>query len=214
MKRHVLNLVTASSLALCVAVCALWVRSYWVAEDVYPLEFPFYQRHGSLAYLFDLRSGAGGLWLNVARRDAPPVPEALERIRGRFPRTGWKVHPYAPRYPSLRLATRPHGGTWPPDPPQPLRWRLLGVDWTVERDNSDIGTYTSLALVFPYWMPALLLSTLPAIRLVPILRRRMSRARRARGLCSHCGYDLRATPHRCPECGTAAGGAATLDAAA
>lgn len=42
---------------------------------------------------------------------------------------------------------------------------------------------------------------LAALALMADLRVVRERSRRARGECPGCGYDLRATPGTCPECG-------------
>jgi hypothetical protein len=62
----------------------------------------------------------------------------------------------------------------------------------------DNPSYRTWDLALPLWVPAILLAALPAVRGFRIIRRR----RRPPHACRNCGYDLRATPDRCPECGT------------
>ena len=58
-------------------------------------------------------------------------------------------------------------------------------------------TYRPIGL--PFWLLAALTALPPAMWLVAHHRRRTREA--WRGVCRRCGYDLRATPDRCPECG-------------
>ena len=55
------------------------------------------------------------------------------------------------------------------------------------------------AVLIPHWLLLLLFAILPTIRFV---RFRGFRHRVQNGLCLNCGYDLRASEDRCPECGT------------
>ena len=57
-------------------------------------------------------------------------------------------------------------------------------------------------VIVPYWAIGLTLAllSLVSIRRLSAPRRREKQA--LARLCTSCGYDLRASPDRCPECGT------------
>ena len=52
-----------------------------------------------------------------------------------------------------------------------------------------------------HWVAALCLAVVPSYWIVVAPKRRREQKRSLAGLCVKCGYDLRATPDRCPECG-------------
>jgi hypothetical protein len=71
-------------------------------------------------------------------------------------------------------------------------------------DNHDDSGWVPRrrALSAPAWLVFGVISA-PWLLIIRVRRRRWRiRFRRAHGLCVHCGYDLRASTDRCPECGT------------
>lgn len=86
----------------------------------------------------------------------------------------------------------------PPENPgwvsQAKRVRLSGPAWQFDGLKDAGNWYVSV----PYWIPCAVALLTPSAEL---LSRQRRRARARRGRCGECGYDLRASPARCPECG-------------
>jgi len=77
--------------------------------------------------------------------------------------------------------------------------QTLRFDWSFQKMMGKGGSIDSRFVCVPAWALIWLAAVVPTVRLSRYLRRRR---RRIHGLCRSCGYDVRATPERCPECGT------------
>lgn len=70
------------------------------------------------------------------------------------------------------------------------------ICWSSALISSSVGLYS---VTVPHWFAMLLCLPVPALWMRRFLKQR---SRRIRGLCQKCGYDLRGSTEKCPECGT------------
>ena len=177
MRRRVFKFVAGVSLLLCVVTAALWIRSYW--------------RNDWAAQASNGTTASGGSYYNV---------RGVSSENGFL--TFYTHHAGGASYggPDTSIGSR----TADPFAYRDVGWQQaqsrlhLGVlRWYRTSLTHSTGVDTSQHVEVYYWFMA------SATALAPLWVWR-SRRRFAQGRCRTCGYDMRATPDRCPECGTSA----------
>jgi hypothetical protein len=177
---------TALSLLLFAATIFLWIRSYAVWENfilsvghekAWPIIYVINSSDGNLTWVRSI-SDTRVEKLRRGYRQFPVDRKGMTNFEAIFRNAGGKYR---------------FGFGW-------LRQTCALPDyayagWSIFRP--DVQRETRVVII-PLWSVAILTGLLPT----GVLIRRIRRRGRAVGLCPICGYDLRATPDRCPECGT------------
>lgn len=172
MKHRLFTILSAVSLLLCITVGTLWVRSHWVADFI---------SH------------------RTVHRERPGFSEVgVESVWG-----------------SVHLTSLNSPATLPPSEPVGLiygteEFQRVGVlrdtgarKWGFGYDDKANGSGMVYWTVWlPHWLIVLSTAALPVAWALSQAKATKMRRRLKQGLCLNCGYDLRGTPERCPECGT------------
>jgi hypothetical protein len=199
--RLVFNALAGLSLLLGIATAALWVRAYYSWDDLFVFvrwsssagikNYPV--SSGPIIYIsannltgtrFNLMNLSGAVFLQLLYVDeSRPHENDAPRPRVQFNR--YHMDAYERAW-LLHDSRNPHG----------VRGGRNSVFATV--DGSGIHDVMILRQYgVSDWFLLLIFSPLPGWWLIDRYRTH----RRIPGCCADCGYDLRATPDRCPECG-------------
>lgn len=179
-KHRLMIVASALSLLICISAALLWATSYSEMDDIgwqKPVRTTGYDR-------WALQTVDGIAAMHHTIRDDAPYDEIDGK---RQPQTdglvkeSWGLGSASAH---AIYAIRPRNGA--------------GFGWGTHAWEK-YGRYREWRLIFPLWLPTLLTAVLPTIWIV---QRVKHKRRQVSGRCIKCGYDLRASKERCPECGT------------
>jgi hypothetical protein len=184
----------ALSLLLFLATITLWIRSYWISDKLHwsrypdhtPLEgkigwFDGWTVRGRIGILIETNSAYMDDWPRGLRHESEPAETADQaEIKGPVGLSGFLIQDGT--QPIYRVYFDHFG----------FAYYRNDINWNGHNHN----------FIVPIWALAFVTAIAPFFGIWPIARRAYRRRRRKiRGLCLACGYDLRASPDRCPECG-------------
>jgi hypothetical protein len=172
-RRRVFSTLVALSLLLCGLVVVFWIRSYAAVEGV------SMGRNDSFSLL--VSRGQLHAYVTIAMRAASPVAPELPRTDA----THWRFEHW-----------RGAKGSYFSYPTNVLGFARADEDGEQDLFVRDI--WHEHGFFAPMGFLAAVTATLPAVWSATNVKRRM---RGRSNCCKACGYDLRATPDRCPECG-------------
>jgi hypothetical protein len=190
MKRRLFTILSVLSLLVCIAVAVLWIRSYWTADY---LVYAWRSSDDRYEYSMRLGSSCGGLGALSQRLKYAGPKEAAFLSDSPF---GWR----------LIQQHKPDHRAYFYDDTRSFFARL-GLHLNTDSGPCMWGDYSETVIAAPHWAVLTVLA-MPAMLCAAKVQWKVSRPKI--GLCPTCGYDLRATPDHCPQCGApvAAKGAA------
>ena len=224
MRGRLFTIASAVALLLCVAAVALWVRSYWVS-DYLTLKRVHYRSVPKSEDVADdvpyppYRVRIAIDWINLnrgsveigSRRSATLTlgPDNLPQRSAEIALGPDNLRHWKQTYPEGnvflwdRLGPAAREFHFEPNTVNETAMFDRFGFFIGSADETNMSSFIQFHITeasVPFWAVAAISGFFPALRAVKCFR---SRRRRHHHDCPMCGYDLRASPDRCPECGTA-----------